>query len=107
MVLPDKAAKDIEPNWFVDDGSEEFGAIRVADEILVDVMFNSCGETYETLKQHQQTIEIDDIQIQTIDLEGLLKTKQSMRDKDVGDRRVLERALEALNSGRLKPPKAF
>jgi hypothetical protein len=29
-----------------------------------------------------------------LNLEGLLKTKQTMRDKDVADRIVLERALE-------------
>ena len=30
----------------------------------------------------------------TINLEGLLRTKQTMRDKDVSDRIILERALE-------------
>jgi hypothetical protein len=31
-----------------------------------------------------------------LDIEGLLKTKQTTRDKDRLDRQVLERALEAL-----------
>ena len=41
MSLPDKAAMDIDPLWF-EDGEN----IRVADEFVVDLMFNACGETY-------------------------------------------------------------
>jgi hypothetical protein len=34
--------------------------------------------------------------IRTINLEGLLRTKQTMRDKDVADRIILQRALAML-----------
>lgn len=40
MVLPDQAAKEIEPEWF-----EEGENIRLADAFVVDIMFNACGET--------------------------------------------------------------
>ena len=89
MVLPDRAAKDLEPEWF-----EEGDNIRVADAFLVDVMLNACGETYETLKQYAVTVDLEGIPVRTVSLEGLLRTKQTVRDKDVADRRVLERALE-------------
>ena len=89
MVLPDQAAKDIDPAWF-----EEGENIRVADAFVVDIMLNACGETYETLKQHAETIDLDGVPIHTVNLEGLLRTKQTMRDKDVADRKILERALE-------------
>jgi hypothetical protein len=56
-------------------------------------MLNACGETYETLKQFAETIDLDGLPIRTVNLEGLLRTKQAMRDKDVADRIVLERAL--------------
>ena len=88
MVLPDQAAKDIDPAWF-----EEGENIRVADAFVVDIMLNACGETYETLKHHAETIDLDGVPIHTINLEGLLRTKQTMRDKDVADRKILERAL--------------
>ena len=88
MVLPAQAAKDIDPAWF-----EEGENIRVADAFVVDIMLNACGETYETLKQHAETIDLDGVPIHTINLEGLLRTKQTMRDKDVADRKILERAL--------------
>lgn len=81
-------AEELLPQWFV-----EGETIRVADAFVVDLMFNACGETYESLQPHAVTIDFDGVPIRTIDLEGLLKTKQSSRDKDKLDRIVLERAL--------------
>lgn len=91
MVLPDQVAKDIDPAWF-DEGEN----IRVADAFVVDIMLNACGETYETLKQYAETVDLDGVPVRTINLEGLLLTKQTMREKDVSDRIILERALEML-----------
>lgn len=93
MVLPDQAAKDLDPAWF-----EEGENIRVADAFVVDIMLNACGETYETLKQYAETLDFEGVPIRTINLEGLLLTKQTMRDKDVTDRAILERALQALRN---------
>ena len=91
MVLPDHAARDIHPVWF-EDGEN----IRVADKFVVDIMLNAGGETYETLNRFAEVLDLDGIPVRTINLEGLLRTKQTMRDKDVADRLILERALEAL-----------
>ncbi len=88
LVLPDKVAEDLLPQWFT-----EGETIRVADAFVVDLMFNACGETFESLQPHAVTIDFEGVPIRTIDLEGLLKTKQSSRDKDRLDRMVLERAL--------------
>ncbi|MCC6867185.1 MAG: hypothetical protein IT522_00045 [Burkholderiales bacterium] len=79
------------PAWF-----EEGENIRVADAYIVDIMLNAGGETYDTLKQHAQTIDLEGLPVRTLDLEGLLRTKQSARDKDTADRTIIERALEAL-----------
>ena len=38
LLLPDKAARDIDPSWFLEDDN-----IRVADEFVVDLMFNAGG----------------------------------------------------------------
>jgi predicted nucleotidyltransferase len=93
MVLPDQAAKDIDPAWF-----EEGENIRVADDFVVDIMLNACGETYETLAGYAEVIDLDGIPVHTINLEGLIRTKRTLRDKDVADRNVLERALAELRS---------
>ena len=88
MVLPDQAAKDLDPAWF-DEGENT----RVADAFVVDIMLNAAGETYDTLKQYAETVDFDGLPIRTVNLQGLLRTKQSMRDKDVADRIIMERAL--------------
>src|SRR3989339_1700975 len=89
LVLPDKAAGGIEPSWF-----EEKDTIRLADEIVVDIMFNAASETYDSLKKYAETIELDGINIRTVNLEGLLLTKKGFRNKDIPDRLVLKKALE-------------
>ena len=88
MMLPDQAAKDLEPEWFTEGEN-----IRVADAFLVDVMLNACGETYDTLKQYAVIVDLEGVPVRTVSLEGLLRTKQTLRDKDVSDRTILERAL--------------
>ena len=57
-------------------------------------MLNACGETYESLQQFAVTVDLEGIPVRTISLEGLLRTKQTMRDKDIADRHILEMALE-------------
>jgi predicted nucleotidyltransferase len=93
MVLPDRAAVDIEPAWF-----EEGENIRVADAFVVDIMLNANGQTYDSLRRYAETIDLDGIPVRTVGLEGLLLTKQTMRDKDVADRMVIERALEVFRT---------
>lgn len=95
MVLPDQAAKELDPAWFAEGEN-----IRVADAFVVDIMLNACGETYETLKQYAETVDIEGLPIRTVNLEGLLRTKQTMRDKDIADRAILERALKVLSDQR-------
>jgi hypothetical protein len=91
MLLPDKAAEALDPRWF---GEGE--NIRVADAFVVDIRLNACGQTYETLKPYAETIDLDGIPVRTVNLEGLLLTKRTNRDKDAADRIVLEKALEVL-----------
>lgn len=92
MVLPDKVSRDLAPEWF-----EERETIRIADEIVVDLMFNACGETFDSLQPYAQVIEFDGVPVRTLNLEGLLKTKMSAREKDVADRNILERAIQEMN----------
>ena len=89
LLLPDRAAADIDPAWF-----EEGENIRVADAFVVDLMLNAGGETYESLRPFAVTIDFAGLPVRTVSLEGLLRTKQrSSRMKDAADRAVLERAL--------------
>lgn len=90
MILPDQAAKEIDPQWF-----EEGENIRVSDAFTVDIMLNANGQTFEMLKLYAEDIDLDGVVVHTVSLEGLLLTKQTMREKDVPDRILLERAIDA------------
>lgn len=94
LMLPQGVAKDIDPAWF-----PEGETIRVADAFVVDLMFNACGETYQSLLPYALTIDFEGVPVRTLNLEGLLKTKQTSRDKDRLDRLILERALDASKKG--------
>ena len=84
------ASKELDPEWF-GKGTETPENIRVADELLIDLLFAANGQTFETLQPHVRTLEVDGVQVRTLDIEGLLKTKTDYRDKDRIDRDVLER----------------
>ncbi len=90
LVLPDRSASELRPEWFA-----EGEGIRIADEIVVDLVFKTCGETFETLAPFVQVIDLEGVPVRTVSLEALLRTKQSARDRDVQDRGVIERALAA------------
>lgn len=92
------SAADLDVNWF-EPQSAEVENIRVADELLVDLLFAANGETYETVQPHVRTIEIEGVMLRVLDIEGLLKTKTDYREKDVLDKRMLERIKQGLQPG--------
>ena len=61
---------------------------------MVALMFNACGESYESLLPYAVTLDFEGVPLRTLNLEGLLRTKQSTREKDRMDRLILERALQ-------------
>ena len=85
-----QAAKDLDPNWFAPpaDAPEN---IRIADDLLIDILFAANGQTYQSLQDHVRTLVVAGVAIRTLDIEGLLKTKTDYRDKDRLDREVLTR----------------
>jgi len=82
------SSRELDPAWFVVD-AEAPENIRVADELLVDLLFAANGQTYESLQEHVRTLQVDDVAIRTLDIEGLLKTKTEYRAKDRIDREAL------------------
>lgn len=93
--LPDAAASELsdEPDLF---GAERRYAIRINDEITVDVMPTVAGHTWEDMRSHIVRKRIDDIEIRLLDLPGLLKTKGGVRPKDQMDAAVISAAIQAL-----------
>lgn len=89
LVLPDRSAAEIDPQWFTEGDN-----IRVADEITVDLLFSPCGQTYEMLKPFEAVVDLDGVAVHTVSLEGLLLTKQTQRPQDQQDCLVLRAAIE-------------
>lgn len=84
------SAKDLDPEWFAPPPGEPEN-IRIADDMLIDLLFAANGQTFDSLKGHVRTLTVDGVDIKTLDIEGLLKTKTNYRDKDRIDREALER----------------
>jgi hypothetical protein len=86
------SAREIDPHWFTREANEsEIQNIRVADRIVVDILFAANGETYDSLFPHVRELTVEDVTIRVLDLEGLLRTKGTGRDKDELDAAMLSR----------------
>jgi hypothetical protein len=87
-----ESARDIDPAWFSREANQpDVENIRIADRIVIDVLFAVNGETFETLQPHVRVLELEGISIPVLDIEGLLKAKTDYREKDVLDKAMLRR----------------
>ena len=90
------SSKELDAAWFVpsEDGSVE--NIRIADELLVDLLFSANGETYESVQPHVRELMIEGTPVKVLNIDGLIMTKTSYREKDVLDKQILTRIKENL-----------
>lgn len=93
------SSRDLDPDWFVPTEDGEVENIRVADDLLVDLLFAANGETYESVQPYVRDLMIEEIPIRVLNIDGLIKTKTDYREKDLLDKRVLARIREELKSG--------
>jgi hypothetical protein len=84
LELPDQAIRDM-----TDDDLDKYVVVRVADEIVVDLMKRACGVEYAEASGMVEVATIDDVPIPFANAELLWKTKQTLRDKDRLDRDFL------------------
>jgi hypothetical protein len=93
--LPDSASSELvgQDDIFSREGNY---AIRINDEFTVDVMASVCGHDWNELKSYIMTMQIDGDRIRVLSLEGLLLTKEGMRDRDRADAQVLRAAIKRL-----------
>lgn len=93
--LPDGAAQELLAKPDVFSGDQRY-AVRINDEITVDVMPSVGGLGWDELHGHITTLRIDNQPVRVLDLSGLLKTKQGSRPKDQMDAAAISAALEAM-----------
>jgi hypothetical protein len=84
MALPDQAVRDMEA-----DDLENYSVVRVADEIVVDLMKAACGIDYAAARTMAVEVEIDGVRIPFASPRLLWLTKNTLRDKDKVDRAFL------------------
>lgn len=84
-ILEDDAARDI------DDGDlEKYSVVRVADEVMVDLLAAACGVTWAEAAQSAEPMQVEGARILVADRETLIRTKQTVRPSDAADRAWLE-----------------
>jgi hypothetical protein len=89
------SADELDPAWF-EQSTTEPENIRVADDLIIDLLFAANGETYESVQQFAREISIEGVPVHVLNIDGLLRTKTDYRDKDVLDKRVLTRIKRGL-----------
>ena len=89
--LPDRAVLEVEESDL-----RRYGVVRVADEVVVDLMASACGVTYrEALEAGIERREVDGVVIPMASPETLIRTKQTYRPSDRADVAFLERLIDA------------
>ena len=89
------SARDLDPAWF-EPQAGEVENIRVADDLIVDLLFAANGETYETVQPFVRELTVEGVPIRVLNIDGLLRTKTRTREKDLLDRSMLERIRQGL-----------
>jgi hypothetical protein len=96
-VLADNAAAEV-----ADDDVQRHAVVRVADEVIVDLMGRACGLSYAEAARDAETIEREGVPIPLASPATLIRTKDTHRPQDALDRAFLEGVLRerASRSGR-------
>lgn len=88
MALPDQAVRDM-----AKDDLDKYAVVRVADEIVVDLMSRACGIGYDEASRMTDEAEVDGVTVPFASPLLLWRTKDTLRDKDKVDRAFLARLL--------------
>lgn len=89
-VLEDRAADEVE-----DEDVGRYTVVRVADEVVVDLMARACGIEYAEASADAQILSLEGVEIPVASPSTLLRTKNTMRPSDAADRRYLEELLRS------------
>lgn len=93
-----KAMSILEDNaiaLIADDEVSKYQVVRIADEVVVDLMAKACGIDYEHAKEGIVWMEIEGVKIPVASKEWLIRMKDTIRPSDHMDVAFLRRQLEA------------
>jgi hypothetical protein len=89
-ILEDRAVDEV-----ADTDVAQYAVVRVADEIVVDLMARACGVEYADAIGDVDKLTIAGVAIPVASLSTLIRTKDTFRPSDAADRRYLEELLQA------------
>ncbi len=92
------ASRELDAGWFVPAANGNVENIRVADDLLVDLLFSANGETYESVQPYVRELTIEGTPVKVLNIDGLIKTKTDYREKDLLDKQVLSRIRDDLKN---------
>ena len=92
-VLADNAAAQVG-----EDDIRKYAVVRVADEVVVDIMGRACGIGYEEAAQDAELFERGGVSIPVASPRMLIRMKDTARPQDALDRAYLENLLRTRTS---------
>jgi Nucleotidyl transferase of unknown function (DUF2204) len=88
-VLEDHAAREVRP-----DDLKNYTVVRVADEVVVDIMSRACGVTYADAIADADTFQIQGVDVPVASKRTLIRMKDTARPTDRADREYLQARLQ-------------
>ena len=89
QILEDKAVNDVR-----DDDVARYSVVRVADEVVVDLLAAACGVEYEEARRDAITLDFAGVPIPVASPHTLLRTKNTIRPSDAADRQFLQALID-------------
>jgi hypothetical protein len=85
QILEDKAVNEV-----ADDDVSRYAVVRVADEIVVDLMARACGVDYADASRDAVEMRFADVPVPVASPSTLIRTKNTVRPSDAADRQFLQ-----------------
>lgn len=89
QVLEDRAVNDV-----ADGDVARYSVVRVADEIVVDLMAKACDVDYAEACRDAVTVLFADVPIPVASPRTLMRTKNTVRPADAADRQFLQALID-------------
>jgi hypothetical protein len=89
-ILEDRAVEQVSETDVA-----RYTVVRVADEVVVDLMALACGIDYDDAATDAVTITLDEVPVTVASPATLIRTKKTMRPSDAADRQYLQELVRA------------
>jgi hypothetical protein len=91
------SSTELDPEWFEPRPDGEVENIRVADDLILDLLFAANGQTLSDLAPHIVEVNLQGVRVKVLNIDGLLKTKTDYREKDILDKSMLRKLQDEAN----------